>query len=146
MDQTYETRRRSGKKNGGLEPKKPEHRTGIVEVQSLAPETESRKEKTMNMKTAKALGFKKGDFVHTGSFPGIVIGDANTRTPTCEVWGFEHEMGSAYADDLVLLNWPTFQSLAKRYGFDETAYSEVAKEAIKQAKARTSAQEVPVTA
>ena len=146
MDQTYETRRRSGKRNGSLEPKKPESLTGALKVQSLAPETESLKEKTMNMQTAKALGFKKGDFVHTGSFPGIVIGDAHTRTPTCEVWGLEHEMGSAYADDLVLLNWPTFKSLAERYGFDGTAYSEVAKEAIKSAKARTSAQEVPVTA
>ena len=93
----------------------------------------------MNMQTAKALGFKKGDFVHTGSFPGIVIGDAHTRTPVCEVWGFEHEMGSAYADDLVLMNWPTFQSLAKRYGFDGTAFSEVAKEAIKQAQAEQAA-------
>ena len=100
----------------------------------------------MNMQTAKALGFKKGDFVHTGSFPGIVIGDAHTRTPTCEVWGFEQELGSAYADDLVLLNWPSFKSLAERYGFDGTAHSEVAKEAIKQAKARTSAQEVSVAA
>ena len=144
MDQTYETRRRSGKRNGSLEPKKPESLTGALKVQSLAPE--SRKEKTMNMQTAKALGFKKGDFVHTGAFPGIVIGDAHTRTPTCEVWGMEHEAGSAYADDLVLLNWPTFKSLAKRYGFDGAAYSEVAKEAIKQAKARTAAQEVPVTA
>ena len=144
MDQTYETRRRSGKRNGSLKPKKPESLTGAWKVQSLAPE--SRKEKTMNMQTAKALGFKKGDFVHTGAFPGIVIGDAHTRTPTCEVWGMEHEMGSAYADDLVLLNWPTFKSLAERYGFDEKAYSEVAKEAIKNAKSRTSAQEVPVTA
>jgi hypothetical protein len=144
MDQTYETRRRSGKRNGSLEPKKPESLTGALKVQSLAPE--SRKEKTMNMQTAKALGFKKGDFVHTGAFPGIVIGDAHTRTPTCEVWGMEHEMGSAYADDLVLLNWPSFKALAERYGFDEKAYSEVAKEAIKNAKARTSAQEVPVTA
>ena len=146
MDQTYETRRRSGKKNGGFEPKKPEQLTGASEVHGRAPETKSLKEKTMNMQTAKALGFKKGDFVHTGAFPGIVIGDAHTRTPTCEVWGMEHEMGSAYADDLVLLNWPTFKSLAERYGFDEKAYSEVAKEAIKNAKSRTSAQEVPVTA
>ena len=100
----------------------------------------------MNNQTAKALGFKKGDFVHTGSFPGIVISDAHTRTPVCEVFGYEHEMGSAYADDLVLLNWPTFKSLAERYGFDGTAFSEVAKEAIAQAKARASGQEVPVAA
>jgi hypothetical protein len=98
------------------------------------------------MNTGKRLGFKKGDFVHTGAFPGIVIGDVNTGAPTCEVWGYEHEMGSAYADDLVLLNWPTFESLAKRYGFDGTAYSETAKEAIKNAKERATAQGAPVTA
>ena len=50
----------------------------------------------MNMQTAKALGFKKGDFVHTGTFPGIVIGDVDTATPRCEVFGLEHEIGSAY--------------------------------------------------
>jgi hypothetical protein len=98
------------------------------------------------MKTAKALGFKKGDFVHTGAFPGIIVSDAHTRTPVCEVWGYEHETGSAYADDMVLLNWPSFESLAKRYGFDGAAFSEAAKEAIQQAKARTSAQGVPATA
>ena len=85
------------------------------------------------MKTAKELGFKKGDFVHTGAFPGIVIGDAHTKTPTCEVWGFEHETGSAYAEDLTLLSWADFETLAKSYGFDGEAYSEVAKEAIKRA-------------
>ena len=143
MDQTYETRRRSGKKNGSLEPKKPEHRTGILEVQSLAPETESRKES--KMKTAKALGFKKGDFVHTGAFPGIIMGDVHTAAPTCEVWGFEHEMGSAYSEDLTFLTWEDFQQVAKRYGFDGTAYSKAAKEAIAQALAKT-ATEVPVTA
>lgn len=96
------------------------------------------------MKTAKALGFKKGDFVHTGSFPGIVVGDAHTRTPTCEVWGFEHETGSAYAEDLTLLTWENFQELAKRYGFDGTAYDPAAKEAVK--RATSSAPGVPATA
>lgn len=98
------------------------------------------------MQTAKELGFKKGDFVHTGSFPGIVIADAHTRTPLCEVWGFEHESGSAYAEDLVLLNWPTFKSLAQRYGFDGTAYSEAAKEVIKRAQERAFAEGGSVTA
>lgn len=96
------------------------------------------------MKTAKALGFKKGDFVHTGSFPGIIVGDVHTRTPTCEVWGFEHETGSAYAEDLTLLNWEDFQMLAKRYGFDGNAYDPAAKEAIQRATAK--AQGVPATA
>lgn len=91
------------------------------------------------METAKRLGFRKGEFVHTGAFPGIIIGDVHTRTPTCEVWGFEHEMGSAYAEDLTLLSWPEFKTLADRYGFDGTAYSEAAKEAITQAQAEQTA-------
>ena len=95
------------------------------------------------MKTGKALGFKKGDFVHTGAFPGIIISDVQTFAPCCEVWGFEHEMGSAYAEDLTPLTWEGFQQVAKRYGFDGTADSKVAQEAIAQAKAATG---VPVTA
>lgn len=98
------------------------------------------------MSTGKKLGFKKGDFVHTGAFPGIIISDVQTFAPVCEVWGYEHESGSAYADDLVLLNWPTFESLAKRYGFDGSAYSAVAKEAIERAQERASAQGAPVAA
>jgi len=98
------------------------------------------------MQTAKSLGFKKGDFVHTGSFPAVIIADAHTRTPLCEVWGFEHESGSAYAEDLVLLSWPSFKSLAERYGFDGTAYAEAAKEAIKRAKERATAEGAPATA
>lgn len=91
------------------------------------------------METAKRLGFRKGEFVHTGAFPGIIIGDVHRRTPLCEVWGFEHEMGSAYAEDLALLSWPEFRTLAERYGFDGTAYSEAAKEAIKQAQGEQAA-------
>ena len=87
------------------------------------------------MLTAKKLGFKKGDFVHTGTFPGIVIGDVDTATPRCEVWGVEHEMGSAYAEDLTLMTWEDFQKVAGRYGFDGTADSEAAREAIAHVKA-----------
>jgi len=96
------------------------------------------------MQTGKQLGFKKGDFVHTGAFPGIIIGDVHTQTPTCEVWGFEHEMGSAYAEDLTLLSWQEFKAVAGRYGFDGTADSEAAKETIKRAQANEAA--VPATA
>jgi hypothetical protein len=96
-----------------------------------------------NMETAKKLGFKKGDFVHTGAFPGIVIGDVNSATPTVEAWGFEHEMGSAYSEDLALMTWQEFQAVAGRYGFDGSAYSEAAKNAIAQAK---SGMGVPATA
>lgn len=60
------------------------------------------------MKTAKSLGFSKGDLVHTGLFPGIIIGHANTGTPLCEVWGVEQELGSVYAEDLSRLSWPNF--------------------------------------
>lgn len=91
------------------------------------------------METAKRLGFRKGEFVHTGAFPGIIIGDVHTRTPTCEVWGFEHEMGSAYAEDLQLLSFSEFKALAERYGFDGTAYAEAAKDAIRQAQAEQTA-------
>jgi hypothetical protein len=135
MAQTYVTRRRSGK-HGSSDAKNSDL--------SRAPETNSRME--IDMSTGKKLGFKKGDFVHTGAYPGIIISDVQSFAPVCEVWGHEHESGSAYADDLVLLNWPTFESLAKRYGFDGSAYSKVAKEAIKSAQARISAQGTPVTA
>lgn len=127
MAQTYETRRRSGK-----------HEGSDVKVQGRS---HALREK--HMKTGKALGFKKGDFVHTGAFPGIIISDVQTFAPCCEVWGFEHEMGSAYAEDLTPLTWEDFQQVAKRYGFDGTADSKVAQEAIAQAKAATG---VPVTA
>ena len=94
------------------------------------------------MKTGKALGFKKGDFVHTGAFPGIIISDVQTFAPCCEVWGFEHEMGSAYAEDMTLLTWEKFQELAGRYGFDGTADSKTAREAIAKAKASASVLDV----
>lgn len=126
MAQTYETRRRSGK-----------HEGSDVKVQGRS---HALREK--NMKTGKALGFKKGDFVHTGAFPGIIISDVQTFAPCCEVWGFEHEMGSAYAEDMTLLTWENFQEIAKRFGFDGTADSKTAQEAI--AKARAAG--VPVTA
>lgn len=128
MAQTYETRRRSGKH---------ENSDAKVQGRSQAP-------REKNMKTGKALGFKKGDFVHTGAFPGIIISDVQTFAPCCEVWGLEHEMGSAYAEDMTLLTWENFQELAKRFGFDGTADSKTAREAI--AKAKAAATGVPVAA
>jgi hypothetical protein len=84
------------------------------------------------MKTAKALGFKKGDFVFTGAFPGIVISDVNSATPCCEVWGFEHESGSAYAQDLAHLTKGEFIAACRAQGHTELApFSDVAKEALK---------------
>jgi len=86
------------------------------------------------MKTAKALGFQKGDFVFSGAFPGILIGNAHTATPLIEAWGFEHEMGSAYAEHLRKLTFAEFKAMAEQYGFDGTADSKIAQEAINHAK------------
>ena len=84
--------------------------------------------------TGKSLGFKKGEFVWTGAFPGIIISDVRTYAPCCEVWGFEHEMGSAYATDLRKISFDEFKAQAQ--GFDGSAYSEVSKKAIKEAEAQ----------
>lgn len=84
------------------------------------------------MQSAKKLGFAKGMFVHTGAFAGIIISDAHTTTPCCEVWGWEHEMGSCYASDLSHLTFEEFK--AQAHNFDGTAYSEVSKKAIKDAQ------------
>ena len=89
------------------------------------------------MVTGKSLGFKKGDIVHTGAFPGIIISDVHTFAPCCEVWGFEHECGSAYAKDLKKLSFQEFTRLLKAYGHDTEnieTYSEVSKKAIKEAR------------
>jgi hypothetical protein len=86
----------------------------------------------MKMKSGKSLGFKKGDFVFTGSFPGIIISDVQTYAPCCEVWGYEHEMGSAYAEELIKLDYASFLAMALKYGFDGQAYSAVARAAIKE--------------
>jgi hypothetical protein len=82
------------------------------------------------MKTGKALGLKKGDFVFTGAFPGIIIGEVHTRTPLCEVWGLEHESGSVYASELRKLRKEEFVALARQFGFDGTAHSKEAKKAL----------------
>ena len=86
------------------------------------------------MLTGKARGFKVGDFVHTGMFPGIIVSDVNTTTPTCEVWGFDHETGSAWAEEIIPLSWTEFSGLARRFGFDGTAYSKAAQKAINDAQ------------
>jgi len=87
----------------------------------------------VKMITGKKRGFKKGDFVFTGAFPGIIISDVQTQAPCCEVWGFDHEIGSAYAADLVKLSWPEFKKMAEKNGFDGSADSEAAKTAIRLA-------------
>lgn len=83
------------------------------------------------MQTAKKLGFKKGDFVYTGAFPAIIISDAHTSTPCCEVWGFEQEMGSVYASDLRAISAGEFLRMCEENGHNPvTPYSEVSKKAI----------------
>ncbi len=84
------------------------------------------------MKTGKALGFKKGDFVHTGFFPGIIIQDVHTFTPMCEVWGIEHEMGSGYAYQFKKLTAEEFFSAVDLAS--NPPYSKEAKRAIQDAK------------
>ncbi len=85
------------------------------------------------MKTAKALGFKKGDFVFTGMFPAIIISDAHTATPCCEVWGIEHESGSVYAHELRRITKDEFINACIDQGHvvPLNPYSDVAKEALK---------------
>lgn len=80
--------------------------------------------------SGKTLGLKKGDFVHTGAFPGIVIGNANSYAPVLEVWGLAHEIGSAYAHELIKISRDEFVALASKYGYDGTAYSKTAKKAL----------------
>lgn len=67
------------------------------------------------MSSAKKLGYKKGDFVYTGAFPGILIGDVHTTTPLCEVWGIEHECGGCYASDLRRLTFTEFKAMVQQY-------------------------------
>ncbi len=78
------------------------------------------------MKSAKALGFIKGDVVQTEKgqgFPAILIGDAHMTTPLCEVWGFEREMGSVYSEDLVKISDEKFLELIAHYGHSKPASS-----------------------
>lgn len=92
------------------------------------------------MITGKSRGLKKGDFVHTGLFPAIIISDVHTSTPCCEVWGIEHEMGSAYASDLVKLSFEDFISNAILHGHtleNLEPYSDVSKKAIKEVQGVT---------
>ena len=85
------------------------------------------------MKTAKALGFKKGDFVMSPLFPAIITGHANSATPEIEAWGSgDHEIGSCYAEEMLKVSPEAFIMLASQYGFDGTAYCQAAKKAIKE--------------
>jgi len=66
------------------------------------------------------LGFKVGDLVWTGAFPGIIISDVGTYAPCCEVFGFEQECGSAYAKDLRHLTREEFVMQCSRHGYSGT--------------------------
>lgn len=81
------------------------------------------------MKTAKALGLKKGDCVLNGPFVGVIISDAHTATPCCEIWGVAHEGGSVYASDLV----KTTKEVVKAHPYflmDPRPFSKEAKKAL----------------
>jgi hypothetical protein len=87
------------------------------------------------MTTAKSLGFKKGDFILTeAGFPGILISDINTGTPCAEVWGFEHEGGSVYADQIRKVSYDDFWSACEAYGHKGLQpFSDVSRRAIIEA-------------
>jgi hypothetical protein len=68
------------------------------------------------MTTAKKLGFALGQLVHTGAFPAVIVGEVNTATPMCEVWGFEQESGSVYASDLRRLTTEEFLEAVAHHG------------------------------
>lgn len=90
------------------------------------------------MKTGKKLGLKKGDFIITGDggFPAIVIGDVNTFAPTCEVWGFEQEIGSTYAETAKKISATAFFFQCLRFGHaNPAARSKEGKAALEVAKA-----------
>jgi len=89
------------------------------------------------MITGKSRGFQKGDFVFTGAFPGIIISDVHTFAPCCEVWGFEHEGGSAYAKDLRKLSFDAFvvEIEAQGYTLDTLEpFSDVSRRALAEAR------------
>lgn len=76
----------------------------------------NRKLRELRDMPAKDMGYKKGDFIWTGAFPGILISDLHTMTPMCEVWGFEQEMGSVYAKDLKRMSKDEFLQAAQKCG------------------------------
>jgi malonyl CoA-acyl carrier protein transacylase len=67
------------------------------------------------MKTAKALGFKKGDWVHYGAWYAKIIGMVHTATPLCFVFGWAEEAGSVYAHDIVKMNVSQQMALEKKH-------------------------------
>ncbi len=61
---------------------------------------------------------KKGDFVvnRLTGFPAIVRdGYANRATRLTEAWGFEHEWGSQWAEELVPIPKEEFEALKRRW-------------------------------
>ena len=82
------------------------------------------------MKTAKKLGFKKGDLVFTGMFPAVLCQDAHLTTPMVEAFGMAVEMGSCYAENLSHLSDEEFARLVKAQGLKgNEGYSEMSKTA-----------------
>jgi TolA-binding protein len=85
--------------------------------------------------TGKKLGFKVGDLVHTGAFPGIIISDVGTTAPCCEIFGIEQEMGSVYAHDLKPLPPAEFVALAQQFGHGRDGFQVWSEKSLKALQA-----------
>lgn len=69
------------------------------------------------LKTARALGISKSDFVHTGTVPGILIDKSNKKMPVCEIWGFEHTTAQVYACEMVKISYEEFLAECLKWGY-----------------------------
>lgn len=72
---------------------------------------------TMNLKTAKALGFRKGDWVMLtdSGWYAKLLSDVHTKTPVCFVLGYTYEAGSVYSNTLAKLSPEMQQALEKKH-------------------------------
>lgn len=97
------------------------------------------------MVTAKFLGFKRGDFVDTGAFPGVVVAYVDTYQPVVEVWGMERGLISVYAKNLRRISFGEFQESVRLHEPGTTlieGITKAAKEAIRTAERLASAEAI----
>jgi len=71
----------------------------------------------MTLKTAKALGFRKGEWVllTDSGWYAKLLSDVHTKTPVCYVLGFCHEAGSVYSNTLSKLSPQMQEALEKKH-------------------------------
>lgn len=71
----------------------------------------------MNLKTAKALGFRKGEWVllTDSGWYAKLLSDVHTKTPVCFVLGFAYEAGSVYSNTLAKLSPDMQRELEKKH-------------------------------